>query len=104
MSIDQHRYINEALKVLQGLHEAYQRGDSQSLIDYVDRFEGINRQDDQASVSLSVSAPEVKPVITPSVTVASLFEQYEAGERSELEARYLKGEKPIVSRCVNRNL
>jgi len=53
-------------------------GDSRPLIDYVDRFDDIDRQDDQASVSLSVSAPEVKPEVTPSVTVSSLFEQYEA--------------------------
>lgn len=78
LSIDQHRYINEALKVLKACMRRIEAGDSQSLIDYVDRFDGIDRQDDQASVSLSVSAPEVKPVITPSVTVASLFEQYEA--------------------------
>ncbi|MCC4992409.1 site-specific integrase [Klebsiella pneumoniae] len=78
LSIDQHRYINEALKVLKACMKRIEAGDSQSLIDYVDRFDGIDRQDDQASVSLSVSAPEVKPVITPSVTVASLFEQYEA--------------------------
>ncbi|HHT1169325.1 TPA: tyrosine-type recombinase/integrase [Klebsiella michiganensis] len=78
LSIGQHRYINEALKVLKACMRRIEAGDSQSLIDYVDRFDGIDRQDDQASVSLSVSAPEVKPVITPSVTVASLFEQYEA--------------------------
>ncbi|ENZ8840281.1 tyrosine-type recombinase/integrase [Klebsiella pneumoniae] len=78
LSIDQHRYINEALKVLKACMKRIEAGDSQSLIDYVDRFDGIDRQDDQASVSLSVSAPEVKQEITPSVTVASLFEQYEA--------------------------
>ncbi|HBS6189912.1 site-specific integrase [Klebsiella pneumoniae] len=84
LSIDQHRYINEALKVLTACMRRIESGDSQSLIDYVDRFDGIDRQDDQASVSLSVSAPEVKPVVAPSadttssVTVASLFEQYEA--------------------------
>ncbi|YAX42509.1 tyrosine-type recombinase/integrase [Klebsiella pneumoniae] len=84
LSIDQHRYINEALKVLKACMKRIEAGDSQSLIDYVDRFDDIDRQDDQASVSLSVSAPEVKPAalaalaVTPSVTVASLFEQYEA--------------------------
>ncbi|HIH9572860.1 integrase [Klebsiella pneumoniae] len=84
LSIDQHRYINEALKVLTACMRRIEAGDSQSLIDYVDRFDGIDRQDDQASVSLSVSAPEVKPVVAPSadttssITVASLFEQYEA--------------------------
>lgn len=84
LSIDQHRYINEALKVLTACMRRIEAGDSQSLIDYVDRFDGIDRQDDQASVSLSVSAPEVKPVVAPSadttssVTVARLFEQYEA--------------------------
>ncbi|MBX4724440.1 site-specific integrase [Klebsiella pneumoniae] len=84
LSIDQHRYINEALKVLKACMKRIEAGDSQSLIDYVDRCDGIDRQDDQASVSLSVSAPEVKPAasaalaVTPSVTVASLFEQYEA--------------------------
>ncbi|HCH7902020.1 TPA: site-specific integrase [Klebsiella oxytoca] len=78
LSIDQHRYINEALKVLKACMKRIEVGDSQSLIDYVDRFDGIDRQDDQASVSLSVSAPEVKLAVTRSVTVASLFEQYEA--------------------------
>ncbi|HCR0140435.1 TPA: site-specific integrase [Klebsiella aerogenes] len=86
LSIDQHRYINEALKVLKACMRRIEAGDSQSLIDYVDRFDGIDRQNDQASVSLSVSAPEVKPVLavapsastTSSVTVASLFKQYEA--------------------------
>ena len=84
LSIDQHRYINEALGVLRACMKRIEAGDSQSLIDYVDRFDGIDRQDAQASVSLSVSAPEVKPAalaalaVTPSVTVASLFEQYEA--------------------------
>ncbi len=78
LSIDQHRYINEALKVLKACMRRIEAGDSQSLIDYVDRFDDIDRQDDQASVSLSVSAPEVKQEITPSVTVTSLFEQYEA--------------------------
>lgn len=84
LSIDQHRYINEALKVLKACMRRIEAGDSQSLIDYVDRFDGIDRQDDQTSVSLSVSAPEVKPVVAPSasttsnVTVASLFKQYEA--------------------------
>ncbi|HAT1620415.1 TPA: site-specific integrase [Raoultella planticola] len=84
LSIDQHRYINEALKVLKACMKRIEAGDSQSLIDYVDRFDGIDRLDDQASVSLSVSAPEVKPAalaalaVTPSVTVESLFEQYEA--------------------------
>ena len=78
LSIDQHRYINEALKVLKACMKRIEAGDSQSLIDYVDRCDGIDRQDDQASVSLSVSAPEVKQETTPSVTVARLFEQYEA--------------------------
>lgn len=78
LSIDQHRYINEALKVLKACMRRIEAGDSQPLIDYVDRFNDIDRQDDQASVSLSVSAPEVKPEVTPSITVASLFEQYEA--------------------------
>ncbi|MCV4860220.1 integrase, partial [Escherichia coli] len=49
LSIDQHRYINEALKVLKACMRRIEAGDSQSLIDYVDRFEGINRQDGQAS-------------------------------------------------------
>ncbi|MEJ1508459.1 site-specific integrase [Escherichia coli] len=78
LSIDQHRYINEALKVLKACMRRIEAGDSQPLIDYVDRFNDIDRQDDQAPVSLSVSAPEVKPEVTPSITIASLFEQYEA--------------------------
>lgn len=78
LSIDQHRYINEALKVLKACMRRIEAGDSKPLIDYVDRFNVIDRKDDQPSVSLSVSAPEVKPEVAPNVTVASLFEQYEA--------------------------
>ncbi|HBD5336855.1 site-specific integrase [Escherichia coli] len=83
LSIDQHRYINEALKVLKACMRRIEAGDSQPLIDYVDHFNDIDRQDNQvASVSLSVNAPEVKPEVkpevTPSITIASLFEQYEA--------------------------
>ncbi|EMS9148978.1 site-specific integrase [Shigella flexneri] len=79
LSIDQHRYINEALKVLKACMRRIEAGDSQPLIDYVDLFNDIDRQDNQAdSVSLSVNAPEVKPEVTPSITIASLFEQYEA--------------------------
>lgn len=78
LSIDQHRYINEALKVLKACMRRIEAGDSKPLIDYVDRFNDIDRQGDQTPVSLSVSAPEVKPEVTPSVTVSSLFEQYEA--------------------------
>ncbi|EPO5275301.1 site-specific integrase [Citrobacter braakii] len=78
LSIDQHRYIHEALKVLKACMRRIEAGDSQQLIDYVDRFNDIDRRDGQAYVSLSVSAPKGKPEVTPSVTVASLFEQYEA--------------------------
>ncbi|EKG2183175.1 site-specific integrase [Escherichia coli] len=83
LSIDQHRYINEALKVLKACMRRIEAGDSQPLIDYVDHFNDIDRQDNQvASMSLSVNAPEVKPEVkpevTPSITIASLFEQYEA--------------------------
>ncbi|EPV2073584.1 tyrosine-type recombinase/integrase [Escherichia coli] len=79
LSIDQHRYINEALKVLKACMRRIEAGDSQPLIDYVDSFNDIDRQDNQAdSVSLSVNAPEVQPEVTPSITIASLFEQYEA--------------------------
>ncbi|HHO9686341.1 TPA: tyrosine-type recombinase/integrase [Escherichia coli] len=83
LSIDQHHYINEALKVLKACMRRIEAGDSQPLIDYVDHFNDIDRQDNQvASVSLSVNAPEVKPEVkpevTPSITIASLFEQYEA--------------------------
>lgn len=84
LSIDQHRYINEALEVIKACMKRIEAGDSQQLIDYVDRFNDIDRRDDQAYVSLSVNAPkelrspEGKPEVTPNVTVASLFEQYEA--------------------------
>ncbi|HEN5024998.1 site-specific integrase [Klebsiella quasipneumoniae subsp. quasipneumoniae] len=78
LSIDQHRYIHEALKVLKACMRRIEAGDSQQLIDYVDRFNDIDRRDGQAYVSLSVNAPKGKPEVTPSVTVASLFEQYEA--------------------------
>ncbi len=74
LSIDQHRYINEALKVLKACMKPIEVGDSQPLIDYVDRFNDTHRSNDQASASLSVGASEVKPKVT---SVASLFEQYE---------------------------
>lgn len=74
LSIDQHRYIYEALGVLKACMKRIEAGDSKLLIDYIDGFDDIDRQDGRASVSLSVSAQEVQPV----VTVASLFEQYEA--------------------------
>ncbi|EPR1089472.1 tyrosine-type recombinase/integrase [Serratia marcescens] len=82
LTIDQHRYINEALGVLKACMRRIEAGDSQPLIDYVDRFNDIDRQDNQASVSLSVSAPKEQssPAVNPRVSpaVASLFEQYEA--------------------------
>lgn len=74
LSIDQHRYIHEALGVLKACMKRIDTGDSKPLIDYIDGFSGIDRFSAQSSVSLSVSAPEVNP----GVTVASLFEQYEA--------------------------
>nr|WP_233972013.1 site-specific integrase [Pectobacterium versatile] len=82
LTVDQHRYINEALKVLKACMKRIEAGDSQPLIDYVDGFNDIDRSNAQSSVSLSVSAPEgphspqVKPEVT-AVSVASLFEQYE---------------------------
>ncbi|MBY4850345.1 tyrosine-type recombinase/integrase [Serratia marcescens] len=82
LTIDQHRYINEALGVLKACMRRIEAGDSQPLIDYVDRFNDIDRQVNQASVSLSVSAPKEQssPAVNPRVlpAVASLFEQYEA--------------------------
>ncbi|CAM3831818.1 hypothetical protein [Serratia silvae] len=78
LSIDQHRYINEALKVFKACMRRIEAGDSQPLIDYVDRFNDFERSNNQASASLSVSYPEVKQEAAPSVSVASLFEQYEA--------------------------
>ncbi|WP_304164403.1 site-specific integrase [Lonsdalea britannica] len=74
LSIDQHRYIHEALGVIRACMRRIEVGDSKPLIDYIDEFNDIDRLNGQASVSLSVGAPEVKP----GVTVASLFEQYEA--------------------------
>lgn len=74
LSIDQHRYIHEALGVLKACMKRIDAGDSKPLIDYIDGFSNIDRSSAQSSVSLSVSAPEVNP----GVTVASLFEQYEA--------------------------
>lgn len=73
LSIDQHRYIHEALGVLQACMKRIDAGDSKPLIDYIDEFDGIHRSNESNSMSLSVNAPEVKP----KVTVASLFEQYE---------------------------
>lgn len=45
LTIDQHRYINEALGVLKACMRRIEAGDSQPLIDYVDRFNDIDRQD-----------------------------------------------------------
>ncbi|AVQ88159.1 integrase [Plesiomonas shigelloides] len=79
LTIDQHRYINEALNVLKACMKRIEAGDSQPLIDYIDGFDAADGANDQASATLSVSAPQ-KISITESkhcVTVASLFEQYE---------------------------
>ncbi|GKW12580.1 integrase [Pectobacterium carotovorum subsp. carotovorum] len=82
LTIDQHRYINEALKVLKACMKRIEAGDSQPLIDFIDGFDDINRFNNHESTPLSVSAPEdlhspqVKPELT-AVSVASLFEQYE---------------------------
>lgn len=73
LTIDQHRYINEALNVLKACMKRIEAGDSQPLIDYIDGFDAADGANDQASASLSVSAPQ-KPSIPedkPSVTVAS---------------------------------
>lgn len=74
LSIDQHRYIHEALGVLKACMKRIETGDSKPLIDYVDGFDDIDRSNGKAPASQSVSTPEVKP----GVTVESLFEQYEA--------------------------
>lgn len=83
LSIDQHRYINEALEVLKACMKRIELGDSKSLIDYVDGFDDssdIDRQGSGSSVSLSVSTPEAvtSAEVKPCVTVENLFEQYEA--------------------------
>ncbi|MFP1786018.1 tyrosine-type recombinase/integrase [Lonsdalea quercina] len=81
LSIDQHRYINEALRVLKGCMARIELGDSKSLIDYVDGFNDIDRSTDRDSVSLSVSAPEVTPCTSSragtTTSIASIFKQYE---------------------------
>lgn len=89
LSIDQHRYINEALKVLMACMRRIEAGDSKPLIDYIDGFSDIERSDAQSHVSLSVSTPEVKP----EVTVASLFEQYEAENAQNWKPATLKENK-----------
>ncbi|HEI2783501.1 TPA: site-specific integrase [Escherichia coli] len=79
LTIDQHRYINEALNVLKVCMKRIEAGDSQPLIDYIDEFDATDRFNDQVSASLSVSAPQELsiPEGKSSITVASLFEQYE---------------------------
>ncbi|GLV69107.1 hypothetical protein Pcaca03_15510 [Pectobacterium carotovorum subsp. carotovorum] len=72
LSINQHRYINEALKVLKACMKRIEVGDSQPLIDYIDEFDVIDRSNNQASVSLPVNVPEVT-----TVSLAALFGQYE---------------------------
>lgn len=91
LSIDQHRYINEALEVLKACMKRIELGNSKSLIDYVDGFDDsydssdIDRRGSGSSVSLSVSTPAPAKLeavtsaeVKPCVTVANLFEQYEA--------------------------
>ncbi|HFI1931062.1 TPA: site-specific integrase [Yersinia enterocolitica] len=95
LNIAQHRYINEALKVLKACMKRIEVGDSQPLIDYIDGFDATDRFNDQASASLSVSAPQ-KPGIPedkPSVTVASLFEQYEQENTQNWKLATLKENK-----------
>lgn len=58
LTIDQHRYINEALNVLKACMKRIEAGDSQPLIDYIDGFDDDYGANDQASASLSVSAPQ----------------------------------------------
>ncbi|HGU5861198.1 TPA: site-specific integrase [Escherichia coli] len=79
LTIDQHRYINEALNVLKACMKRIEAGDSQPLIDYIDEFDATDRFNDQVSASISVSAPQELsiPEGKSSITVASLFEQYE---------------------------
>ncbi|MBT0469039.1 site-specific integrase [Morganella morganii subsp. morganii] len=66
LSIDQHRYINEALKVMKACIKRIEAGDSQPLIDYIDGFDSTDRPNSQASVSLSVGT----------CGVSRLFQQY----------------------------
>jgi len=89
LNIDQHRYINEALEVLKACMKRIEAGDSKPLIDYVDGFNDVSRSSDQTSASLSVNAPEVNS----GVTVASLFEQYEAENAQNWKPATLKENK-----------
>lgn len=96
LSIDQHRYIHEALGVLQACMKRIDAGDSKPLIDYIDEFDDINRSNEGDSVSLSVNAPEVKP----RVTVASLFEQYEAENSQNWKPATLRENKASYAALI----
>lgn len=89
LNVDQHRYINEALEVLKACMKRIEAGDSKPLIDYVDGFNDVSRSNNQTSASLSVNAPEVNS----GVTVASLFEQYEAENAQNWKPATLKENK-----------
>ncbi len=63
LTIDQHRYINEALNVLKACMKRIEAGDSQPLIDYIDGFDAAAGANDQASATLSVSATPKKQAL-----------------------------------------
>ncbi|HAW0470247.1 TPA: site-specific integrase [Escherichia coli] len=72
LTVDQHRYINEAQGVLKACM-ARVEGNSQPLIDYIDSglatLEGFGERIEPR--------PQVQPVVRPSVTLSFLVEQYE---------------------------
>ena len=66
LTVDQHRYINEAQGVLKACM-ARVEGNSQPLIDYIDS--GFDERIEPR--------PQVQPVVLPLVTLSFLVEQYE---------------------------
>lgn len=81
LTIDQHRYINEAQDVIKACM-ARVEGNSQPLIDYIDGFDGGVRQSAKQEVD------SVEP--RPAVTLRFLVEQYEKEKAQNWKPATLK--------------
>ncbi|ELY2625136.1 site-specific integrase [Cronobacter sakazakii] len=81
LTVDQHRYINEAQDVLKACM-ARVEGNSQPLIDYIDGFNGEARQSAKQEVD------SVEP--RPAVTLRFLVEQYEKEKAQNWKPATLK--------------
>lgn len=74
LTVDQHRYINEAQDVLKACMASVE-GNSQPLIDYIDRFD--ERIEPRLQVQPVASSASETGKVRPSVTLSYLVEQYE---------------------------